>query len=263
MTYSGFLLQFVGIPLLFFLILNAVLHYRGKCLPDSLRAWPFVPVVGLHVVLALTYTTPWDNYLVAVKVWWYDPALVLGITLGYVPLEEYIFFAAQTVLIGTILLAAARLSSTTSTFFQSRKMLRFWSSATALILSLVGLLLLGLGPATASYLGLELAWGAFPIAIQFAFGADIIWHYRRPVLWTLIPATLFLSFFDALAIIAGTWTISPLKSTGIQLGGILPLEELLFFLLTSAMVVFGVTLMIARPSYERVKLVHEVERVEQ
>ena len=82
MTYSGFLLQFVGIPLLFFLIFNAVLHYRGKCLPDSLRAWPFVPVVGLHVVLALTYTTPWDNYLVAVKVLVVRPSSRFGHHLG-------------------------------------------------------------------------------------------------------------------------------------------------------------------------------------
>ncbi len=260
MSYFGFLLYFVGLPFLLFLFLNRALHSRGKRLPAALRAWPSLPVVGLHVVLALIYTTPWDNYLVAAKVWWYDPSLVVGITLGYVPLEEYLFFIGQTLLVGTALLASARLLPATDLAFQSRHLLRLWSAGSSLALSLLGLLLLGLGPAKVSYLGLELAWGAFPIAIQLAFGADIIWHFRRPVFWTLIPATLFLSGADALAIMAGTWTISTLKSSGVTFGGVLPLEEFLFFLLTSAMVVFGITLMIARPSHQRAAWINVVAK---
>lgn len=251
MSYFGFLLYFVGLPFLLLLFLNAALRSRGKCIPIALRAWPSLPVVGIHVVLALVYTTPWDNYLVAARVWWYDPTLVVGITLGYVPLEEYLFFIGQTLLVGTGLIASIRLLPTTALPFQSRPQLRLWSAALSLALSLLGLLLLASAPATASYLGLELAWGAFPIALQLAFGADIIWHFRRPVFWTLIPATLCLSGADALAIMAGTWTISPLKSSGVTFGGVLPLEEFLFFLLTSAMVVFGIILMIARPSHQR------------
>lgn len=260
MSYFEFLFYFVGLPFLFLLFLNSALHSRGKRLPVDLQAWPTLPVVGLHVVLALVYTAPWDNYLVAAKVWWYDPALVVGITLGYVPIEEYLFFIGQTLLVGTALLAFARLVPPTALPFQSRHRLRLWSAAFSLALSLTGLFLLGLGPAKGSYLGLELAWGAFPIAIQLAFGADIIWHFRRQVFWTLIPATLFLSGADALAIMAGTWTISPLKSSGVTLGGILPLEEFLFFLFTSAMVVFGITLMISRPSHQRAIWVHVVGR---
>ena len=32
--------------------------------------------------------------------WYYDPALVAGITLGWVPIEEYTFFVLQPILIG-------------------------------------------------------------------------------------------------------------------------------------------------------------------
>lgn len=46
----------------------------------------------LHVVLAVVYTAPWDNYLVATGVWSYNPGLVTGVTLGWVPIEEYTFF---------------------------------------------------------------------------------------------------------------------------------------------------------------------------
>ena len=89
------------------------------------------------------------------------------------------------------------------------------------------------------------------IALQFSFGADILWHYRRQIAWSLVPATLYLSLADAFAIHGGTWTISPQQSLGIVIGGILPIEESFFFLLTTALVVFGMTLMLARPSHER------------
>lgn len=55
-------------------------------------------VVALTVLVALAYTTPWGNYLVATRGWYYDPAPVWNIVLGYVPLEEYLFFVLQTIL---------------------------------------------------------------------------------------------------------------------------------------------------------------------
>ena len=38
-------------------------------------------------LLALVYTTLWDNYPVATGVWYYAPELVSGIILGYVALN--------------------------------------------------------------------------------------------------------------------------------------------------------------------------------
>ena len=201
--------------------------------------------------MALLYTTPWDNYLVATRVWWYDPDLVLGFTFGYVPLEEYLFFVGQTVLLGLALFAAARLLPEPAPFFRSRPGFRLWAAGLILAGWLFGLLLLLRDHLPGTYMGLELIWGMVPLMIQMTFGADILWHHRRPVLWSLVPGTLYLSGADALAIRSGTWTIDPKQSLGVTLGGILPLEEFVFFLLTSSMVVFGVTLVIARQSHER------------
>ena len=251
MAYLEFLLLFIGIPAVFFVVLIAILRRLGYELPNSLQAWPAIPVVGGHVLLALLYTTPWDNYLVATRVWWYDPDLVLGITLGYVPLEEYLFFVGQTSLLGLALLAAARLLPRPALVFRSRPRLRLLSAGLTLSLWLLGVLLLGTGQPPATYLGLELAWGMVPISIQLAFGADILWHYRGAVLWTLLPGTFLLSLADAFAIRSGTWTIDPQQSLGFAFGGVLPLEESIFFLLTTSMVVFGVTLVIAKQSHER------------
>ena len=253
MAYLYFLAVFVGIPTLFFALLNATLRRLGFELPSSLQAWPALTVVGGHVLLALVYTTPWDNYLVATRVWWYNPDLVLGFTFGYVPFEEYLFFVGQTVLLGLALLAAGRLFPNPALSFRPRPFLRMGSAGLALVAWLFGLLLLLWDHLPGTYMGLELVWGMIPILIQFAFGADILWHHWRPVLWTLLPGTLYLAGADALAIRSGTWTIDPEQSLGVILGGILPLEEFVFFLLTSSMVVFGVTLVIAKESHVRAR----------
>ena len=108
MTYFGVLLQFVVVPIL---ILAALLYrdrQRGHELPVPLRFMSPWLALGALVIIAVVYTTPWDNYLVATRVWWYDPALVTGLTLGWVPIEEYAFFVLQTVLAGLWLLFLAR-----------------------------------------------------------------------------------------------------------------------------------------------------------
>ena len=87
--------------------------------------------------------------------------------------------------------------------------------------------------------------------LQLAFGADILWRHRRLVLLAWLPTILYLSAADAVAIGAGTWTIDPAQSLNIFLGGILPVEELLFFGLTNALLTFGMVLVLARQSQER------------
>jgi 15-cis-phytoene synthase/lycopene beta-cyclase len=101
------------------------------------------------------------------------------------------------------------------------------------------------------YLTIQLAWALPPIIFQLAFGADILWRYRGLVLLALVTATLYLGAVDAVAIDAGTWTIDPAQSLEIYLGGVLPLEEFTFFLVTNTLVAFGMTLVLARESQER------------
>ena len=55
--------------------------------------------IVLLAAIALAYTTPWDNYLVYRGIWTYGPERVVG-TVGYVPVEEYLFFLLQPVLTG-------------------------------------------------------------------------------------------------------------------------------------------------------------------
>jgi lycopene cyclase domain-containing protein len=98
MNYPLFLLLFLAIPI-------AVL---ALLLREKIRARWWGVTLALTILLALLYTSPWDNYLVATGVWFYDPARVWNIILGYVPLEEYLFFVLQPILGALITLGLLR-----------------------------------------------------------------------------------------------------------------------------------------------------------
>lgn len=253
MTYAGFLFWFLIIPLVVLSIIALRDRARDRQLPSSLQAFSPVAAILLHALIALLYTTLWDNYLVATGVWWYDPELVLGITFGYVPLEEYTFFLLQPLVAGLWLLFLLRRISNPSGEPGSAGM-RLLSviAAAAIWLAAAAVFVVDWQPGT--YLALELVWAVPPIALQLAFGADILWRYRRPVLAALLSLTIYLSLADALAISYwGIWTISPEQSTDFLLGGVLPVEEFLFFFLTNTLVVFGITLVLSQESHSRIR----------
>ncbi|MBE7468567.1 MAG: lycopene cyclase domain-containing protein [Anaerolineae bacterium] len=252
MTYFGFLAQFLVIPILLLALLTWLDWRRGLTLPPALRGWPAWRVVVGHIIVALVYTTPWDNYLVATGVWSYNPALITGLVLGWVPLEEYTFFVLQPLLTSLWLLFLARRLPV-----DPRPLPRL-AAARWLLLSGLGLLWLGMAAVLAVgwspgvYLALILLWALPPVMLQIGFGADILWRHRRLVLWTLLPVTLYLSLADALAIGSGTWTIDPAQSLQIFLGGVLPVEEFIFFLMTNILLVLGTVLVLAHESQSRV-----------
>ena len=251
MTYFGFLLIFLVIPIMIFGGIYWRDRRNGRYMPSRLNSWPPLVAIALHVVIAVIYTTPWDNYLVATSVWWYDPELVTGFTIGWVPIEEYTFFVLQPILAGLWLLFWATRIKNVASDGDLQRLLRLWSVLILLPIwiVMVGILVTGWQPGT--YLALELAWAIPPIALQLGFGADILWRYRKLVAVTLIPMTLYLSAADALAIGWGTWTIDPQQSFHFLLGGVLPIEEFIFFLITNTLVTFGVTLVLARESHRR------------
>lgn len=250
MTYFGFLLLFIGPPL----AVLAALNWRTRHQPFPARLHAFQPlsVILAHVLVALIYTTPWDNYLVATNVWWYDPALVTGLTLGWVPIEEYTFFVVQTLMTGLWLLWLARKVVPARGEIRSRPALRWIATLLLGIFWLASAAILAAGWQPGTYLALILIWALPPIMLQTAFGADLLWGYRRLVLPGFIVPTLYLSLADTFAIRAGTWTIDPAQTTGLHFPGGLPLEEFVFFLVTNLLISFGTTLVLARESQQRV-----------
>ena len=89
------------------------------------------------------------------------------------------------------------------------------------------------------------------MALQLFFGGDILWRYRRLVGLTISTIAVYLSMVDALAINWTIWTIDPAQSLPVLLGGVLPIEEFTFFLITTTLLTFGVTLLLAEESHRR------------
>ena len=248
MTYFGFLLRFLIIPILILLFL----YWRAKdrSIPGFINAklWQGILV---HVALALIYTTPWDNYLVATGVWYYNPDLVTGIVFGYVPLEEYTFFVLETLLIGLWWWTLARRKKfTPSDGFRPNNPLRAWTLGLLAVVWVISFFVLLSGWRPGTYLAITLTWALPAIAPQLAFGADILWHHRRLLGTVILTGAGYLSAMDALAIGAGTWTIDPSQSTGIFIGN-LPIEEAVFFLITVVLISFGMTLLLSNVSQAR------------
>ena len=253
MTYFEFLGYYLALPLAVLTLLTWWDGRQGRGLPLRLQSWPAHFVIMAHMLLAVLYTTPWDNYLVASGVWWYDPRLVSGLVLGWVPIEEYLFFGGQTLAMGLWIVWLAKrvpLPPQPITLAPTHLVIRLCAAAVVALFWLGSLLMLLSGWAPGTYLGLILAWALGPIILQMALGADILWRYRNLLFWALVPATLYLGLVDSLAIGAGTWTIDPNQSTGLMLGK-LPLEEGLFFLMTNLLVVFGMVLVLAAETQQR------------
>jgi lycopene cyclase domain-containing protein len=252
MTYFGFLFRFVIIPIL---ILLAITLWDNKQIQNFRNGRAVWTAIGIHVLLAVVYTTPWDNYLVATNVWHYNPKLVTGIVFGYVPIEEYTFFVVETILSGLWWWFLARTLTQPPPKgrgeFAPQKILVYISTFLLVTLWLLFTYLFFFGDTKWAYLSITLFWALPAILPQLLFGADILWHYRRLVTLSILIPGIYLSLMDIVALKATTWSISPTQTTGILFFGILPLEEVVFFFITNVLITFGMTLLLANESRER------------
>ncbi|GAB6860578.1 lycopene cyclase domain-containing protein [Haloplanus litoreus] len=235
-TYLQFHLAFL-LPAMMLMVATAfVSRTRMSAAVDPFTGRGYWSGVAIITVVALVYTTPWDNYLIAAGVWSYGEGSTLA-TLGYAPVEEYLFILVQP------WLTALWLShlSLPSEWPPVRGPIRTRLAALALaaILGAGGWQLLA--RSETFYLGAILAWAAPVLALQWVVGAPQLWARRRLVtLGTLVPTT-YLCVADRVAIEYGIWILSERYTTGLTVAG-LPVEEATFFLVTNLFVVQGLVL---------------------
>ena len=190
--------------------------------------------VGLIVLIALVYTTPWDNYLIAVGVWEYGPDTVTG-TIGLAPVEEYMFIVLQPVVAGVWLYAFEPPTVDVSVSRRDRVV----GALAGGIVGVTGAVLL-FSDAT-FYMGAILAWAGPVLGLQWGFGWPYLWRVRRRFVLGVAVPTVYFASVDRIAIDAGVWIISGEYTTGLTVAG-LPIEEGAFFLITNAFVVQGLLL---------------------
>ena len=113
------------------------------------------------------------------------------------------------------------------------------------------------GPLT--YIVLLCLWALPVLVLQWVFGWRNLWRARRAwLLATVLPA-LYLCLADRFALGDGIWRIHEDRSTGIEIGG-LPLEEALFFLMTSLLVAQSLIFFQSETTRRRVSAVTSVLR---
>ncbi|WP_178916034.1 lycopene cyclase domain-containing protein [Natronomonas gomsonensis] len=210
--------------------------------------WSGVAVVTL---VAVIYTTPWDNYLIARGVWGYGEGQTFA-HLGLAPVGEYAFFVLQPILtalwLGQLTLRRGWPETDAIgredgerwlTLGRFRRAPRLLGAVVAVAIGIVGAALL---TADATfYLGAILAWAAPVLFIQWVVGLPQLLYQRRTVALGVAVPTVYLWIIDRIALATGIWHISPTYTTGVALFG-LPIEEALFFLVTNLFVVQGLVL---------------------
>ena len=235
MTYWGFHLAFT-LPAIGALLLV----YRRSNGPRPPRVGLGF---GLIAGVALLYTAPWDNFLIARGVWSYAPDRVSNAwRLDRVPLEECCFFVLQPVFTGLCLLCFlgwGRESVRPGPPLGAQAP-RIIGGTLALAAGAAGAVALAAGGRWL-YLGLILVWSAPPLATQWFYDGGTLWRRRRVLANSLAAATIYLWVADRAAIGLNIWRISPLYATGWNLWG-LPVEEAVFFLVTNLLVLQGLLL---------------------
>jgi lycopene cyclase domain-containing protein len=92
------------------------------------------------------------------------------------------------------------------------------------------------------YLFLELAWFVPVIIAQWIFAPHILRSRWKAIPLVAIPMAIYLSAKDRIALKDGTWVINEDTSTGAMINDV-PIEEVIFFFLTSWVSAQGIILL--------------------
>lgn len=188
------------------------------------------------VVIAFLYTTPWDNLMIAEGVWWYGEEAVITY-FWEAPLGEYLFFILQPVLTGFLLFHISKLSYPDMNIVTRKN--RIQGVAAGLTVMTAGAALM-LNQET-FYMGSILFWAGPVLAIQWGFGWPYLVKNWKVVATAITVPTLYLWAVDYYAISEGLWIISEAHTTGLAVG-VLPVEEMFFFLVTNVFIVQGLVM---------------------
>lgn len=211
----------------------------------TLITWPFVNRLELFKItsictMAFIYTTPWDNYIIFHKAWMYKPEHILAVV-GYVPVEEYMFFVVQTVMTSLWTLVCTRWSPACFNFNYNKLSYRLirWIPITILALAAYHGYKLSVPGTNTFYLGCILWWSC-PVIMFLWFGAGnyFLKKSSSTIVAVIIP-TLYLCWIDQIALKGGVWHINEKTSLNVFIAEDLPFEECLFFLITNVIIVLG------------------------
>ncbi len=194
--------------------------------------------IGLLTLLAVSYTTPWDSYLIKEKIWSYHPENIL-FTIYRIPIEEYFFFIIQTS-IGCLFIAFLLFREKKNKQNLAMKIGRRQVALFAIMtISLFASWFAFSRAPQYLYLKLIIYWSLPVLFLQWSLGSSILLQNKTTLLRGVFFLTAYFWVADIVAIHLQIWFFPEQTISGLTLLGVLPLEEALFFLVTNIMVVQG------------------------
>ncbi len=91
------------------------------------------------------------------------------------------------------------------------------------------------------YMPFLLVWALPVIVVQWLVGGKCLWRERGQWMWIALGLCLYFTLADAVAIRADIWHFDTTSLIGLWIGPV-PIEEVLFYLLTATMLVQGFVL---------------------
>jgi lycopene cyclase domain-containing protein len=240
-TYSRFHWIF-NIPLLVVLIL---IGWRAPWYHQVNETMVYV------VLAALVFTTPWDNLAARWGIWGF-PREKYSFLVGYLPVEEYLFFILQTLNVMFGIRALFRLYPAWHRMAITTPGMLTWI---CLVVSVPTWIIIGLqlrawgrkvGPRV-TY-ALHLVWFLPVIYVQWLIGPKIFIAHLGLLALVTCAFGLYYTVADLIAVRAGLWFFDEKQITGHKFAG-LPWEEIAFFFLTSLLVAQSFLLLL--PNYWR------------
>ncbi len=236
MTYRGFHYR-ITLPLL------------GVCF----ACWAFTGITSAGILsmsalclIVVIFTYPWDSWAVRRGVWDFPDDRLLR-RIGVLPIEEIAFFVLQTLQVACLTLAFLRWGVSSNNSPTQIDNGNFNTAGGVLLTALLVHVLSRSARAQrpeltyAWHLGV---WFLPLIGAQWVFAFDILAACGTAIAAsTLIIGTL-LSLADVWAVKHGIWFFDERQILGLKLRGILPLEEVAFFYLTSLLVAQSIVVFI-------------------
>lgn len=241
MTYFRFHWIF-NVPLL---VVLTLISWRERWLYGETRALEWV------VLAAFVFTTPWDNFAARRGIWGF-PREKYAFRIGYLPIEEYLFFVLQTLNVILGVRALFRLYPEWHRHVSTQPAFWTWLCLAASVPTwiIIGLQLRAWARARGPRMNyaLHLAWFLPVIYLQWVIGPRLFAAHAGMLLLVTCLFGIYYTLADLIAVRAGLWFFDETQITGHKIAG-LPWEEIAFFFLTSLLVAQSYLLLL--PYYAR------------
>lgn len=256
-TYLQFHILFTLPIISFFLIITYIqsiftnTYYLSKKLID---------ITNIVIILSILYTFFWDKNLIENKVWYYNKNTILGTVLN-VPIEEIGFFVIQCTICSLVFCYNSKIYKINS--LQTHNVNNVVTNLKIIIIFLMSLLLNDyfyyIYGDKYYYFHSIIHWSIPIINIHFCFNISTLINNSKLIIRSVLYCTLLLSIIDKFAIENFIWNINKkfIIYDYTDYISTLPLEEVLFFFMTSVMCIQSYVLYISL--IEKIKINYRIQ----